>query len=52
MEKSFNNGNIIPTKLRRCDDCNDKLLCEKCNNQVNEKKRIRRQFIFIKTKSS
>ena len=37
-KKSFNNGIIIPTKKRRCDICNDKLLCEKCNNQVNENK--------------
>ena len=34
--KSFNNGYIIPTKMRQCDICNDKLFCEKCNNQVNE----------------
>ena len=36
--------------MRRCDICNDKLLCDKCNNQVNEKERIRSQFKFIKTK--
>ena len=37
-KKSFNNGIIIPTKMRRCDICHDKLLCENCNNQVNENK--------------
>ena len=51
-KKSFNNGIIIPTKMKRCDICNYKSLCEKCNNQVNEKKRIRSQFKFIKTKLS
>ena len=35
-KKSFNNGFIIPTNMRRCDICNDKLLCKKCNNQVKE----------------
>ena len=27
-KKSFNNGNIIPTKVRRCNDCRDGMLCK------------------------
>ena len=46
--KSFNNGIIIPTKMRRCDICNDKLLCEKCNNQVNENKEFEANLYLLK----
>ena len=35
-KKSFNNGVIIPTKMRHCDACKDGLLCTTCNNQINE----------------
>ena len=24
--------------MRHCNECNDKILCEKCNNQVSESK--------------
>ena len=37
-KKSFDNGIIIPTKMRFCNVCNDKKMCDKCNNQINEKK--------------
>ena len=33
-KKSFNNGIIIPVKMRRCNESNDKMLCITCNNQV------------------
>ena len=35
-KKSFNSGTIIPTKMKFCNGCNDKKVCDKCNNQVNE----------------
>ena len=35
-KKSFNNGVFIPTKMRRCNECKDEMLCEICNNQINE----------------
>ena len=37
-KKSFDNGVIIPEKMRFCNKCNDKKLCNKCNNQIKENK--------------
>ena len=37
-KKSFDSGIIIPSKMRFCNECNAKKMCNKCNNQVNENK--------------
>ena len=37
-KKSFNNGIIIPVKMRGCDKCRAKLLCVTRINQINEDK--------------
>ena len=37
-KKSIDNGIMIPTKMRRCNECKDAILCDECNNQVNENK--------------
>ena len=37
-KKSFNNGIIIPTKLRQCNKSKHGILCTTCNNQGNENK--------------
>ena len=37
-KKSFDSGIIIPTKMRFCNECNDRKMCDKCNNQINENK--------------
>ena len=37
-KKSFNSGIIIPTKMRFCNDCKDKKVCDKCDNPTNENK--------------
>ena len=37
-KKSFDDGIIIPTKMRFCNECNDNKMCIKCNNQINENK--------------
>ena len=47
-KKSFNNGFIISTKMRRCDICNDKLICEDCNNQDNENKEFEANLNLLK----
>ena len=26
--------------MRLCNECNDKIICDRCNNQFNEKKEI------------
>ena len=36
LEKSFNNGIVIPAKVRSCDKSRGKILCATCNNQINE----------------
>ena len=37
-KKSFDSGIIIPTKMSFCNECDEKKLCYKCNNQINESK--------------
>ena len=36
-KKLFNNGIVVPTKVRQCNECKDGKLCTTCNNQINEK---------------
>ena len=51
-KKSFNNGIIIPTKKKQCNECKDGILCTTCNNVIDEKKRIRSQLKFSKKRCS
>ena len=37
-KKSFNNGRNLPKILRCCKECDDKRMCNKCKNQINENK--------------
>ena len=37
-KKSFDSGLIIPTKMRFCNECKDRKMCDKFNNQINENK--------------
>ena len=37
-KKSFDSGIFKPTRMRFCNECKDKDLCNKCNNQINENK--------------
>ena len=30
-KKSFNNGVVIPAKMRQCNACKDGILCATCN---------------------
>ena len=47
-EKSFNIGVVIPVKMRRCYICNGKILCNECNNQVNEIKLFESNLNLLK----
>ena len=47
-KKSFDSGIIIPTKMRFCNECNDKKVCNKCNNQINENKEIEANLNLLK----
>ena len=37
-KKSFNNGVVIPLKMRFCKECNTEKHCNRCDNQGNENK--------------
>ena len=39
-KKSFSQGVIIQHKMRSCSDCKKDILCENCDNLVNQKKEI------------
>ena len=47
-KKSFDNGINIPKKMRFCNECNDKKLCYKCNNQTNENKEFEANINLLK----
>ena len=47
-KKSFNNGIVIPTKMRHCNACKDGILCVTCNNQINENKEFEANLNLIK----
>ena len=47
-KKSFNNGVIIPTKMRQCNVCKDGILCATCNNLINENKEFEANLNLLK----
>ena len=47
-KKSFNNGIIIPVKMRRCIESNGNLLCTTFNIQVNENKELEAKLNELK----
>ena len=47
-KKSFNNGVIIPTKMRQCNKCKDGLLHVICNDRINENKEFEANLILLK----
>ena len=50
-KKTFDSGIIIPTKMRFCDGCNDKKMCDKCNSQINENKKFEANLNELKRHS-
>ena len=47
-KKSFNNGFIIPTKMRQCNECKDGILCTTYNNLINENKEFEANLNLLK----
>ena len=47
-KKSFDNGIVIPVRMKRCIDFKGKILCDECNNQVNENKKFETNLKFLK----
>ena len=52
MVKSFNNGSIIPVKMRHCGECKCEILCMTCKNQGNENKEFEANLSKIKGHAS
>ena len=50
-KKSFDSGVIIPEKMRFCNECDDKKVCNKCNNQINENKELEADLNLLKRKA-
>ena len=50
-KKSSNSGVIIPTKMRFCNECSDKRMCDKCNIQINENKEREANLYLLKRKT-
>ena len=50
-KKSFDSGINIPTKVRFCNGCNDRKMCDKCNNQINENKEFEANLNELKRHS-
>ena len=46
--KSFNNGIIMPTKMRQCNKCKDGILCTTCNNLIDEDKEFKANLYLLK----
>ena len=51
-KKSFDNGIIIPKKMRFCNECNNEKLCNKCNIQINENKEFEANLNLLKRKAA
>ena len=47
-KESFDSGLNIPLKMRFCNECNVKKLCDKCNNRINENKQLEANFNELK----
>ena len=47
----FNNGIIIPVKMRRRNECKGEILCMTCNIQINENKEFEANINELKTQA-
>ena len=47
-KKSFNTGVVIPTKMKFRNECNGNIICNRCNNQVNENKEFEAKINLVK----
>ena len=48
LKKLFDTGVVIPAKMRFCNGCNAKVLCDECENQVNEIKKCEANLNLLK----
>ena len=45
-KKSFDNGIVIPVKMKRCSEGKSRILSDECNNQVNDNKNSKQIEIY------
>ena len=43
---SFDSVNVIPVKMKCCSESKAEILCDDCNNQVNENKKMEANIIY------
>ena len=48
LKKSFNQGVVIPHKMKNCSDCKKDILSESCDNLVNQKREFSANLIELK----
>ena len=51
-KKSFSQGVVIPHKMRNCGDSKNYILCDNCDNLVNQRKEISANLNELKRKPS
>ena len=51
-KKSFNSGVVTPTKMRFCNECNDKRMCDRCIDLITENKEIETNLNLFKREAS
>ena len=49
-KKSFSQGVVIPHKMRNCIDCKKDILCDRCDNLVNQQKEFSANLNELKRK--
>ena len=48
-KKLFKSGVVIPVKMRLCNECNDIIICDMCDNQVNENEEFATYLFLLRT---
>ena len=47
-KNSFNNGIVVPAKMRFCNECSKEKSCDRCNNQITENKEFEANLNLLK----
>ena len=51
MEETFQNGVLVPLKMKRCDEFKDIILSATCNNRINENEEFDANLNLLKRKT-
>ena len=47
-KKLSNRGVVIPTKMRFCNECSDRIICDRRDNQISENKELKAKLNLLK----